>query len=295
MEYKKMLSMTGYGFSEDVFSDFQVSVEVKSLNNRFLDINVKLPYLLNKYDSAMRNIVKKYTKRGKIDIYVSIKGIKHDFNIKPDLDLADKYYETYDKILWHLKSKGLRDNIRLFNILNADGVITIDEKQDTEKIWTGTEQLLKNSLEQLVETKLREGNETKNDLLKIISTMEDNLQEIKNYAQKSIKIYEEKIRTKILELIENVDEERLLQEVAIMSTKIDINEEINRLSTHILLLKDTIEENSSIGRKLDFISQEMHREINTIGSKSTYIEISNNIINMKTLLEQLKEQIRNIE
>ncbi len=292
-----MLSMTGYGFSEEIYDGYQVSVEVKSLNNRFLDINIKLPYVINNYDSAIRNITKKYAKRGKIDILITLVETSHDFEIKPDLILSERYYDTFDAILKHLKDKGLRDNVRLFNLINAEGIINVNEKHNAEKIWTGTEQQLIKALEQLVVSKEKEGYETKSDLQKIITYMENQLKEIKKYSEESITKYEEKLRKKITDLLEEkkIDEERVLQEVAIMSSKVDINEEINRLSSHIQFFRNTLEEEESVGRRLDFISQEINREINTIGSKSLHIGVSNIIINMKTELEKLKEQIRNIE
>lgn len=292
-----MLSMTGYSFVEEVYDDFQLSIEVKSLNNRFLDINLKLPYVLNSFDVKIRNIIKKYAKRGKIDVTLNFKELVHNFEIKPDLLLAKKYYKSFDGIKKYLEKEGLKDNVRLFNILNAEGVIVIDEKKNLDHIWEKTEILAHKAGKLFIESKEIEGENTKKDLVKIVSYLEDHIKEIEKYSDISVKKYEEKLKNKVIELLQDkkIEEERILQEVAIMATKIDINEELSRLLSHMNLIKNTLKEDSSIGRKLDFISQEINREINTIGSKSLHIDISNITINMKTELEKLKEQIRNIE
>ncbi len=294
-----MISMTGYGHSEEVFEDFQIMVEIRSLNNRFLDINLRTPYLLNSYDVQIRNKIKRYVKRGKIDLMITIDETAHDIEIIPDLETTEKYYNAFNTILNHVKSMDVnfRDNIRLFNLLNSDGVINVREKKDAEKIWDKVEGLLTNALDQLVESRTREGEVIKTDLEKLNLFIEDKLEHIKKYTDESLKNYEDKLRSKMKELLEdsNIEEDKILQEVATMSTKTDINEELNRLASHIKLFKDTIWEEDSVGRKLDFVTQEMHREINTIGAKSNHIEISNIIINMKTELEKIKEQIRNVE
>ncbi|MFW5891103.1 MAG: YicC/YloC family endoribonuclease [bacterium] len=292
-----MYSMTGYGNAEEQYEDFHLSVEIKSLNNRYLDINIKLPYIMNTYENSIRNIIKQKINRGKLDIMVNLNEINHNFEIRPDLNLAEKFYDTYKEILNHLNHKGLRDNVRLFNLLNAEGVINIEERQNVEEIWKATEKLLNSSLDNLLLSREREGNETKENLSKIINIIEKHLIIVKNNSEESIKKYEEKLRNKINEFIEEnkMNEERVLQEVASMSTKVDINEEINRLTSHINLFKDTLTKKESVGRKLEFITQELHREINTIGAKSNSIEISNIIIEMKTELEKIKEQLRNVE
>lgn len=290
-----MLSMTGCGYSDELFDDYQVSVEIKSLNNRFLEINLRSPSILNKFDILIRSQIKKYVTRGKIDITITIKEIMRDFEITPDIELAEKYYNAYNKIRSSIPQ--IRDSIRLSNILNAEGVIRIDEKHDTNKLWQATEKSLISALEELYKTKQAEGKDTMEDLKNILSKIENSLEEVVSNSDEYVRIYEERLREKITELVENLDEERVIHEVAIMSTKVDINEEIVRLKSHINMFKDTINnsENESVGRKLDFISQEMHREINTIGSKSNLIEISNSVINMKTELEKIKEQLRNVE
>ncbi len=152
-----MLSMTGYGFVEEIYDDFQISIEIKSLNNRFLDINVKLPYTLNSFDVRIRNIIKKYVKRGKIDVTLNLVELTHNFEIKPDLTLAKRYYNTFARIRDHLRDEGLNDNVRLFNVLNADGVIITDEKQNIDKIWEKTEHLVNKVGKMLVESRQREG------------------------------------------------------------------------------------------------------------------------------------------
>lgn len=294
-----MLSMTGYGYAEEIYEEFQITVEMRSLNNRFLDINLRTPYLLNSYDVKIRNIIKDYVKRGKIDLMINIDETSHDVEIIPDMDTVDKYYMAFDKILKHVKTidNNFRDNIRLFNLLNAEGVINVREKKDAEKIWDKVESMLITALEQLVESRTKEGEGIKEDLSSINEYLKEKLHLIKGYSDESMKNYEDKLKTKMKELLQdaNIEEDKILQEVAAMSTKTDINEEMNRLESHIKLFKDTIQEDDSVGRKLDFISQEMHREINTIGAKSNHIEISNVIINMKTELEKIKEQIRNVE
>lgn len=292
-----MYSMTGYGFTEEVYEDFQVSVELRSLNNKYLDINIRIPYHLGFFEPKIKNIIKNYVKRGKIDVSINLQETIHNFKIIPDLALADAYYDAFRQVIKHFKGK-IGDKVNLNHIILSNGVINVDKGVNIEKFWQGIEKALSSSINQLNENKKMEGDSTKKDLEEIIEYLDGNLNKISNYSIESITKYEQKLKNKIKDLLENkqIGEDRILQEVAIMSTKIDINEEVSRLFSHINLFREAIkEENDSVGRKLEFISQEMSREMNTISSKANHSEISTLIIDMKIKLEQIKEQIRNIE
>ncbi len=294
-----MISMTGYGYSEETYEFIRISVEIKTVNNRFLDINLRNPYVLNSYDGKIRNKIRDQIKRGKIDVYINLHRLVNDYEIIPDVETAVLYYKTFNEIKDRLKKEdpSFNDNAKLSDIINAEGIISVKEKRDSEKIWEKVEMILEDSIGKLMHSKKLEGENTRKDLDHLINSIDTNLQEIKNHTGDFIKCFEEKIRNKMEELLKDssINEERIMQEVSIMSTKTDVNEEIKRLESHIALFKDTMDKEEHSGRKLDFISQEILREINTIGSKSPNIEISNIIINMKTELEKIKEQIRNVE
>lgn len=288
-----MISMTGYGYLEVRENDLDITIEIKSVNNRYTDINIKIPYLLNSYEKNIRNLILQKAQRGKIDINIYIKDKNQDYKINVNLPLAKKYYDCFYSII---NEFNLKDDIRLSYFLKAEGVIEIDEKKDTDQLWEILEKNIKVVLEEFYLSKKAEGEETKKHILNCINIIEEKLNFVKDNSKDFIKIYEDKIKKKIKELVgDGYDENRILMEVALLGSKCDITEELERLSSHIKQFKIICEKEEAIGRQLEFISQEINREINTIGSKANSIIISEQIIDMKTELEKIKEQIRNIE
>jgi uncharacterized protein (TIGR00255 family) len=288
-----MLSMTGYGFSEGNEESVDITVEIKSVNNRYCDINVKMPYFLNPYEKEIKNLVLKKTVRGKVDVNILIRDNDPNYDITGNINLASKYKDCYEKVA---KGLGLNDEVRLSYFLKSDGVFIIKDNRDGERFYKLLKKYLESALKQFYDARQTEGKETERHILECLDIIDENLSVVKKESKEFSKEYEEKLRERIKDLLEsNIDDTRILMEAAIIATKTDIAEEMERLASHIKQFKKECKKKEAVGRKLDFISQEMNREINTIGSKASSIKISENVIEMKTQLEKIKEQIRNIE
>ncbi len=285
--------MTGYGYIETTENNIDIVVEIKSVNNRYCDINIKMPYFLNPYERDIKEMILKKAQRGKIDAVVLIKDKTPNYKITANPELAKKYYDCFAELIDELD---LNDSVRLSYMLKSEGVIVIEEDRDAERLWNILAKYIDTCLNQYYETKKSEGEQTKKHVLDCLSNIEKSADTIKKNIKEYSKVYEEKVRKKIFDLVgEDFDENRILQEVGIIASKTDISEELERLTSHIKQFKKQCKKNDAVGRQLDFISQEMNREINTIGAKSNSVEISEYVIDMKTELEKIKEQIRNIE
>jgi len=289
-----MVSMTGYAYVENENENFQFTLEIRSVNSRFLDIYTKIPYWLNPYENDIRTIIKKGAKRGKVDVTLTVQEKARDYNISLDFALARRYYEAFQKVVGEFD---LNDDVRLGHFIGSDGVFLIEDKRDKEKIWNDIKPYIHSAVDSLLLSKQREGEETRQNVSSILTLMSDYVEAIKKELPMIITEYQAKLKLKIQELVddEKFDEGRVLQEVGILAVKADINEEIQRLETHIKLCTKNCQSDDTVGREMDFISQEMNREINTIGSKITNPAISQVVISLKTELEKFKEQIRNIE
>ena len=289
-----MYGMTGYSCKEQYFGKVYVFTEIKSVNSRFLDINVYLPSYLNFMDIKIREMIKKKLIRGKIDISVSIKFNEDAYEVKADLKLAKKYIENLKQIIDHFN---LKDDIRLFHLTKYDDVINIERKKDYDKYWDIISKSLLENLKEVTKMKKKEGEAIKKDLLSIIKNINNNVNNIAKNVPKMEKDIFDTIKNKIKEFLDNdiIDENKLLNEVVLSVNRSCINEEIKRLLSHIDYFKSIINEESSVGKRLDFLCQEMHREINTIGSKATLVKLTGNVISIKNDIEKMREQIRNSE
>jgi uncharacterized protein (TIGR00255 family) len=288
-----MIGMTGYSFKEIATDDASISTEIKSVNSRFLDINVNVPYYLNFMDIKIRELLKNKLIRGKVDITVNIKLNEKQSNISANLDVAKQYIENLNKIIKHFN---LKDEIRLFHLTKYDDIISSDRKKDYSKYWGHVSKNISENLIELIKMKEKEGSAIKKDLNFIIKRIDTNLKTIIKKVPKMEKELYTGTKNKIFELLKSkIDESRLLTETAILVNKSCINEEIKRLETYIIQFNDIIEEKSDIGKRVDFLCKEMHREINTIGSKVTLAELTTNVIIIKNDIEKIREHIRNIE
>lgn len=288
-----MYSMTGYGYSEIKNDNVDIIVEIKSVNNRYCDINFKMPYFLNSFENEIKSLILKKANRGKIDIIIILSEKNPTYKMSTNLSLANQYLKIYSDLL---NSLDIKDDIKLMHIAKAEGVISVEADRDGEKFWKTVRKQVEKALKDFHATKEVEGKETEKHILECLAKIEDNLDKIRKNSKDYMKVFEEKIKNKIAELIDGeIDENRILHEVGIIASKTDIDEEIERLSSHLKQFKKTCKRKEAIGRQLEFISQEMNREINTIGSKANSIKISELIIEMKTELEKIKEQLRNIE
>ncbi|MGN0740619.1 MAG: YicC/YloC family endoribonuclease [Treponema sp.] len=288
-----MTSMTGYSYVEQNFENATVSVELKSVNSRFLDLSVNLPPFLNPLESFFRSIITEKVSRGKIDANIRIKEIESDVEISADTNAAKAYLDAIKKIA---EATGCSTEIPLGLIISQPGVLNSNKNYDVEKYRNMITPVLESSLEKFVSDRAREGENLKKDLLQKLSQLEECALFFKEWQPKMEGIFKETVTAKFKELLgEQVDENRILSEVAAMLVKYTINEEIVRLQSHLKAMKDEIQNNSVPGKKLDFLCQEINREINTIGSKNQFAEVGAMVIKAKDSIENIREQAKNVE
>lgn len=289
-----MNSMTGYGFKEEIIDNTQISVEIKSVNSRFLDLYINLPSFLNPIESKLRKLVSEKIVRGKIELTVRVKDNNCNSTVSVDT-VAAKMYS--DAILSVAKTLGKSEyDIPLSLIINQEGVLNISHQYDAEEYWKKIEVVFYPVFDQFVEDRKREGENLKADLLEKISVLEECADFFKEWQPKMEQKFRDQLYARFKELLDdNVDENRIMTETAAMLVKYTINEEIIRLHSHLKAMKDEIENNPIPGKKLDFICQEANREINTIGSKNQFTEVGAKVIVAKDALENIREQSKNVE
>lgn len=289
-------SMTGFGRSEVSNEDRKITVEMKSVNHRYCDISIKLPKKLGFFEVGIRNLLKKYIGRGKVDIYISYEDyIENTVCVKYNSDLAKEYYDNLTKIS---EEFGVENDVRATALSRYPDVFTLEEQTiDEEKLWELLEDAVKQAAEAFVETRITEGENLKIDLKSKLHTMATLVDFVEERSPQIVSDYRSKLLAKVSELLQDtkVDESILLTEVTVYADKICVDEETVRLKSHIDNMMNTLNESDNVGRKLDFIAQEMNREANTILSKVSDIEITNKAIDLKTEIEKVREQIQNIE
>lgn len=291
------ISMTGFGRGEYKDDNYYFLIECKTINHKYCDINVRLPRKISFLEDKIRNLVKDYVKRGRVDLYIKLDLLgSEDVNLKFDETLATQYVH----ILKQIKDKfDLVDDISVMNIAKFPDVVKSEEKEDDEDLlWSMIRQALEEALMKLKEMRSEEGKKLSDDIIMRCDLLKNYIEEIEKYSYNVVIDYKEKLNVRISEMLENpsiLDENRLAQEVAIYADKSSITEEIVRFRSHIDQLKKTVVKNDSIGRKIDFLIQEMNRETNTIGSKSSDLNITNLVVEVKSELEKVREQIQNIE
>jgi len=291
------ISMTGFGRGEYKDDNYYFLVECKTINHKYCDINIRLPRKISFLEDKARNFVKNHIKRGRVDIYIKLDLLgSEDVNLKFDESLANQYVN----ILKEIRDKyDLVDDISVMNIAKFPEIIKTEEKEEDEDLlWSMLSKALEQTLVNLTEMRSEEGKILANDVLERCDLLRNIIEEVEKYSHTVVLDYKEKLNNRISEILENpslVDENRLAQEVAIYADKSSITEEIVRFKSHIEQLKSTIVKNESIGRKIDFLIQEMNRETNTIGSKSSDLNITNLVVEIKSELEKIREQIQNIE
>ncbi len=289
-------SMTGFGRGEYSDGQRKFTVEMKAVNHRYLDVSVKMPKKLNFFDATIRNLLKEYMQRGKVDLYITYEDLSEQtVSIKYNEQVAASYLQYLKEMA---DTFSLENDIRVSSLSRYPEVFTMEEQEiDEEGIWKGLESAIRSAAEAFVESRVKEGANLKADLLDKLDGMLSLVAFIEENSPKIIDEYKAKLQAKVHDLMEDnrIDENRLLMEVTLFADKICVDEEIVRLKSHIEMVRNTLVEGGSIGRKLDFIVQEMNREANTILSKSTDLEISNRGIELKTEIEKVREQIQNIE
>ena len=291
------ISMTGFGRGEYKNDNYHFIVECRTINHKYADINIRLPRKISFLEDKIRSVVKDYVKRGRVDLYIKLDLIgSEDVNLKFDEKLATQYVN----ILKNIKSTfELQDDITVMNIAKFPDVIKSEEKEEDEDLlWSMLKEALQDALLRLKDMRSEEGIKLANDIDMRCDLLNNYIEEIEKYSYNVVNDYKEKLKNRITEILDDpslVDETRLAQEVAIYADKCSITEEIVRFRSHINQLKNAIHKNESIGRKIDFLIQEMNRETNTIGSKSSDLNITNLVVEVKSELEKIREQIQNIE
>lgn len=289
-------SMTGFGRCEVLEEQRKITVEMKSVNHRYLDVTIKMPKKLNFFEAAIRSELKNYIQRGKVDLFISYEDYTEtNVCVKYNRELAAEYMEYLKQMA---EEFSLDNDVRVSALSRYPEVLSMEEQTvDEEKLWKLLEQAIRGAAEGFVETRIKEGENLKNDLLEKLDGMLGHVDFITERSPQIIAEYRQKLKDKVKDLLEDtkVDENRLLMEVTIFADRVCVDEELVRLRSHIEATKETLLQGGSIGRKLDFIAQEMNREANTILSKSSDLEITNRGIELKTEIEKVREQIQNIE
>lgn len=289
-----MNSMTGYGYKEVSNENYFLSVEIKSWNSRFLDLSVYLPSFLGRLEKSIREKCGSKILRGKVDLSIKLKEKNTDISVVVDENAAKAYSDAIKNIANSLNLA--KDDIPLSLIVNQEGVLSVQKNTDFEKYWLMIEPVLDSALAEFTEDRSREGQNLKADLLEKLGKIQESENVFKTWIPKMESVFKENLQTRFQELLgENYDQQRVFTEIAALLVKYTINEEVVRLQSHIDALKSEITENPAPGRKIDFICQEMNREINTIGSKNQFIEVGQAVINAKDALENIREQAKNVE
>ena len=291
-----MISMTGYAYEEVTLENAVVSVEIKSVNSRFLDLTINLPSYLNPLESEFRNLISQKVARGKVDVYIRIKETHSEGAVTVDTQLARTYMDAYKQIAAAAGLLSVDPGATLYALINQDGVLNSNREYDVDKYRSMLMPVFDAAFKRFLSDKEREGQNMQKDLLEKLSKLEECATFFKEWQPKMEDMFKEQITSRFNELLgENADQNRIMTETAAMLVKYTINEEIVRLCSHISAMKSEINDNPIPGKRLDFICQEMNREINTIGSKNQFAEVSAMVINAKDALENIREQSKNVE
>ncbi|PHU41536.1 YicC family protein [Pseudobutyrivibrio ruminis] len=288
--------MTGYGKGIAENSDARVTIEMKSVNHRYLDLNIKLPKKLNFLESTIRNKISESVFRGKVDVYITLN--EHSdacYQVSINDAIAQKYYDSISAMADKL---GIDNDMKASSISRLPDVIELEEMEaDEDSLKTLVLEALDACVAQFVDSRIAEGNRLETDLIAKMDEMLVLVDRLEARSPQIIEEYRARLKTKVSELLEDthIDEARVAQEVVIYADKICIDEEMVRLKSHVSETRGVFELDKEVGRKLDFLAQELNREANTILSKSTDVEIADIGITLKTLIEKVREQIQNIE
>ena len=289
-------SMTGFGRCEMATDEYKISVEMKAVNHRYLDLSIKMPKKFNYFEAAIRAQLKKYIQRGKVDVFISYEDYTDEkMSLKYNRSLAGEYMDYFRQMADEL---GIPNDATVMRLARCPEVFTMEQApEDEEHMWQILEKAIGEAAEKFVETRTREGENLKQDLLGKLDYMVTLVDQIEERSPKIVEEYRAKLEDKVKELLEgsSVDEGRSAAEGVIFADKICTDEETVRLRSHIEATRKELTAGGSVGRKLDFIAQEMNREANTILSKANDLEVSDCAIALKTEIEKVREQIQNIE
>lgn len=289
-------SMTGYGRAEFADENLKITVEIKSVNNRYLDIGIKMPRQLGMLEASIRAELKKYISRGKVDVYISYEDLKQaNMQVKYNSKIAGEYLKYLGQMA---QEYGLDNDIRVTSLSKFPDVFTMEEEpMDPVQLWDSLRAVVCEAAENFLQTRIREGQFLRNDLIGKLDEMQGCVDFITERSPQIVTAYRQRLYDKVKELLAEtaIDDSRIIQEVTIYADKVCVDEELVRLQSHINATREALDGSEGVGRKLDFIAQEMNRESNTILSKSDDLEVSDRAIELKTTVEKVREQIQNIE
>ncbi len=289
-------SMTGFGRSESRQGERKFTVEMKAVNHRYFDVSIKMPKKLSFFESAIRSLLKEYIQRGKVDLFITYEDLTEEtVTLKYNENLAAEYLKYYRRMA---QTFGLEDDVRVSVLGRCPEILTMEEQVvDEKELWALLETALRGACEQFAQSRAREGEALKKDIFDKLDGMLKNVCAVEARSPQIIAAYREKLTDRVHELLgdSQIEESRLATEVVLFADKICTDEETVRLKSHIESMRAELEKGGSVGRKLDFIAQEMNREANTVLSKANDLETSNLAIELKTEIEKVREQIQNIE
>jgi uncharacterized protein (TIGR00255 family) len=288
-----MISMTGYAWREKAGEAVSLSVEIKGYNSRYLEISVNAPLWLSSLEPGIREHIAAFCGRGKVEVQVRIREHNAPLSVSVNKEAARAYMTAISSLATDL---GVNEKPSLAVLLGMEGVLEVEKNRDDERDWQEIEPVLLEAAEAFNAERIREGKHTEEDILKSISSIETSLDDISSRIPALESSIKENIRSRFAELLgDKIDENRVLAETALLLMKYTISEEISRLSSHLAEFRAETARNQRPGKKLDFLCQEINREINTIGSKSVILEVSRAVVEMKEALENVREQLRNVE
>ena len=288
-------SMTGYGKSSLSINSREYQIEIKTVNHKYIDTNIRIPRIISYLEDDVRKLITSKLKRGKVDVLITFENFnKEDNEIKINKELAKMYIESFKNLA---EEENLSTNIEVTEITKLPDVLIVKNTIDEEQIKAGLLQVVEEALNKLIEMRQNEGNRISVDILDRTLQIEEKNEEIFSLSTGLIREYVVKLETRIKESLktEELDKSRLMQEIVIYADKCSVEEEVTRLRSHISQLRELISSEEPTGKKMDFLIQEMNRETNTIGSKANNLEITNRVVDIKTILEDIREQVQNIE
>ncbi len=288
-----VVSMTGYGKSIVRTDTYRIIVEMKSVNQRFLETSMRMPRRMAAYEDKIKKIIQETVKRGRVEVTVTIEGdVLQESRVVVHQDLIEQYIQTAQQLK---KEFSLQDDLQVKDILLIPNVIEqVEVEKEEPQLVQDLLKAVKEASCKLHEMRQQEGERLSIDIVNHLRKMEESISIVKKQAPKVIERYKERLQSKLAE-INDIDEKRFITEIAIMADRSDINEELIRLESHIQQFYETLKSGESIGRKMEFILQELHREVNTIGSKGNDILIANYVVEMKNNIEKIREQVQNVE
>ena len=291
-------SMTGFGRAEVTEDNRKFTVEMKAVNHRYLEVSVKLPKKLAPFEADIRNVMKEYIERGKVDVFITMEDYNGTSeNVRYNSTLAHEYMKYLNEMA---EDFGLQNDVRLSVLARFPDVFTMEDAEtDEEELWQALEKAVREACCRFVEAREKEGMNLKNDLMSKLDEMTGYVKFIEERSPRIVDEYRKKLEDKLKEMLVSLDikadEGRIVTEVTLYADKICVDEEIVRLKSHVEAMKDALDQGGPCGRKLDFIAQEMNREANTTLSKSGDLALTDNAIELKTSIEKIREQVQNIE